>query len=163
MNGTFLFAILLGCHFHSQDASPMQQKKKESALECRLIVAERKIKIGEVPNAAVELKNTGKEDIRITYNTHPFEHLDIEVRSPDGEKISDSETKYGGIFSPSTPKPMQTLTLRPGESYRFTVSLFTTTPEEKRKKVGDYRIKAVFDDGNIRSVSPEIILTLVAE
>jgi hypothetical protein len=163
MNGTFLFAILLSCHFHSQDASPMQQKKKESALECRFIVAERKIRIGEVPNAAVELKNTGKEDIRITSNTHPFEHLDIEVRSPDGEKISDSETKYGGIFSPSTPKPMQTLTLRPGESYRFTVSLFATTPEEKRKSPGDYRIKAVFDDGNIRSVSSEITLTLVAE
>ncbi|MBA2226855.1 MAG: hypothetical protein WHU94_03680 [Thermogemmata sp.] len=163
MNGTFLFAILLSCHFHSQDASPMQQKKKESALECRFIVAERKIRIGEVPNAAVELKNTGKEDIRITSNTHPFEHLDIEVRSPDGEKISDSETKYGGIFSPSTPKPMQTLTLRPGESYRFTVCLFAMTPEEKRKKAGDYRIKAVFDDGNIRSISPEITMTLVAQ
>jgi hypothetical protein len=161
MTEIIVVAIALALSDDVPKRSNLQTHKVESPMECRISVVEKMGKPGEVRIATVELRNIGKEDVQIKYRAHPFEYLDIEVRDPHGAVISGM--KYGAVFSPREPTSPQTLTLRPRETYRFTVSVFATTPEEKRKMPGNYRITAIFDDGKVRSVSPAITVTVVGQ
>ena len=84
------------------------QATEDTKMECGFSVDMKTATVGEAVAGHVELKNVSKKDITIVYNTDPFEHLDLVVLDPSGKKIS---SKYGGLFSPSSPLPKRTLTL----------------------------------------------------
>jgi len=116
-------AFVVGFYLVMQNHVLFSQAPKDAKMECKLIVQKKNAAIGETPPAEVEIKNTSKEDICITYNNNPFEFLDLEVTDPAGKKIS--EGKYSDRFSPSSVGPgKEQLILRPNETYRGAVAVF---------------------------------------
>lgn len=152
-------AIVFGLSF--QNLSVLSQPPKGAKMECKLIVANKNVAVGETPPAEVEIKNVSKEDLIITYNTNPLEFLDLEVFDPAGKRIS--EGKYGGRFSPSSPTPQRQVILKPGEAFRKPVGVFGNSKENDRTTPGVYRVVAVFEYAKMRAVAEAVMLNVQAK
>ena len=130
-------------------------------MECKLLVDKVNLAVGEVSPGEVEIKNTGKQDITITYNSSPWEFLNLEVTNPVGKMISGG--KYGDRFSPSSPTPEMQIILRPGETFRRAVQVFGNSKEGDLTKPGVYRVVAVFEYEKLRAVAAPVMLNVGAK
>ena len=141
-----------------QNSSLLSQTPKAANMECKLIVENKNLAIGEVPSGRVEIKNISKQEIVITYNTSPWEFLDLEVADPTGKVISDG--KYGDRFSPSTIIAERIVTLRPGDVFTRAVDVFGSSKETDRMTPGIYRVVAVFGYNEVLAKSDPVMLNL---
>ena len=142
-----------------QDNPLRSQAPKDAKMECKLIVKKAKLAVGEDPSGEVEIKNISKQVLVITYNTDPWEFLNLEVTDPAGKMISSG--KYGHRFSPSTfDKGQKQLVLRPGETYREAVQAFGNSKEGDLTTPGVYNVVAVFEYEKLRAVAAPVMLNV---
>ncbi len=141
-----------------QTHSLFSQEPRGAKMECKLTVQKANLSFGEICQGEVAIKNTGKHDIVITYNANPWEFLDLDVTNPAGKKISDG--KYGGRFSPLSPKAQQQIVLKPGETYRGAVEVFGNSKENDRTTPGAYKVTAVFEYNKLRAIADPVVINI---
>jgi hypothetical protein len=156
--GIILYAGGVACCLSCESHTLLFQAQKDAKMECKLIVKKTKLTVGEYPRAEVEIKNTSKQNLVITFNTHVLEFLDLEIANSAGKKISVG--KYGGRFSPYSPEPHKQMILRPGEAHRAPVGVFGNMKKSDRTTPGVYRIIAIYEYDKVRAVADPVELTI---
>jgi hypothetical protein len=90
----------------------------------------------------VEITNLTPEVMRIPWNHHPLQYLDVQVFNEAGNEVG--EYRYGELFNPIG--VTEVLHLQPGETYTHTVHLLHVVPKSKWLN-GTYTIKACYRFG----------------
>ena len=108
-----------------------------------------------LPAARIELTNVSETVLQIECPSHPLEHLTLVVRTEGGKVIS--QKKYGNLLIRARREALPPLTLGPGESRAYSVSLLAAFPDEERRP-GVYMVQAVYE---YQSLSAESALLAV--
>ena len=127
----------------------------EQVLVCRL----RKRTTGaaaQSPTAGeIELENVSAAPVEIEGDFCPLQYLDLKITDSAGHLVS--SFCYGELFSPVDP-PFH-LRLSPGQKYVAPVGLLGNVPQAKQVQ-GRYRVQAVYEYRNLRTVSEPFLLEL---
>jgi hypothetical protein len=106
----------------------------------------------------VEITNTTQKVIRIPWDHHPLQYLDLQVLNEGGEELG--ELRYGHLFSPIGETAV--LLLKPNETYTHPVHLLGTVPKAKWK-AGVYTIRACYRVGEYVAQAKPIQITVTEQ
>ena len=101
------------------------------------------------PKAEVKLTNVSSEPIEIEWQGHPFQHLDLVVKTQDGRVIS---RFHYGLMLLRYGNPSHIWAVQPNESIQSIVNLMGTVGHDDIKP-GRYGAYAIFNFGNLQAVS----------
>ncbi len=119
---------------------------KNTPLSCRLSVTKPDTPF---PHVDFVLTNESAKAITIKYRLHVLDHLSITFYDADMKQLSSFEEYGKQLFSSSI---YGELTLKPGESYRNTVSLEMSFQD--KQYIGTVFVKAVYRYGDFLAESP---------
>jgi hypothetical protein len=112
--------------------------------DCRLDVVKKSCSAPEEFVGILLLKNTSTETLKIEYDNHPLEYLDLDVKDENGATLPKSLASYGFLYSPIGGGP-RVLTIPPGETYRWEVVLFAQVDKKTHPVTpGQYTVVALY-------------------
>lgn len=128
------------------DVGRPSKNQGRSQLHCHL-TAERPSDVadGTFPGV-LGLRNDSNVPITIEFQDDPTDHLSLEIRDPADRLVPTAFPSYGGIYAKiHTDEDRETLTIKPGETYRQDLALFAQTDRQAHPLApGKYTIVAVY-------------------